>query len=318
MHARVLACAALAIALVPAWGTQAFADKGGQPNEHAVANGNSAQSDPAPAGEPAPQVGAPAPAASAPVAVQQASNPTPAAQGGAAPQVQAGTAPAAQGSNPAQGSKTVHGSVKDKTKDQPRPHLVVPSGSKPGAGSSPIQAGKSHPHHGLNAQGHGPQGKTTICHATGSATNPYVEITISDNALPAHTTHQDGRDIVPAPAGGCPGAAPVTPPPSPKPPAPVPGAGAGTPAGGTAAAAPAATPAVTPAVPTPAATPPRQQVKSVPTKTNTVSSTPVVTTPTQQVKGQLPFTGLNVWLLFMLGLMSLLLGAGLRLASRRS
>jgi cobalamin biosynthesis Mg chelatase CobN len=46
----------------------------------------------------------------------------------------------------------------------------------------------------------------TICHATGSATNPYVRITISRNALHAHTRHQDGRDIV-DPAGDCPGTA---------------------------------------------------------------------------------------------------------------
>jgi hypothetical protein len=45
----------------------------------------------------------------------------------------------------------------------------------------------------------------TICHATGSSTNPYVQITISENALPAHLAHQDGRDIIPAPANGCPG-----------------------------------------------------------------------------------------------------------------
>jgi len=51
---------------------------------------------------------------------------------------------------------------------------------------------------------HAKAGKTTICHATGSATNPYVTITISNNALPAHSRHQDGRDIIPAPAGGCP------------------------------------------------------------------------------------------------------------------
>jgi hypothetical protein len=54
---------------------------------------------------------------------------------------------------------------------------------------------------------HAKAGKTTICHATGSKTNPYVTITISNNALPAHQRHQDGRDIVPAPAGGCPTAA---------------------------------------------------------------------------------------------------------------
>ena len=46
--------------------------------------------------------------------------------------------------------------------------------------------------------------KVTICHATGSATNPFVEITISVNAVAAHERHQDGEDIIPAPAGGCP------------------------------------------------------------------------------------------------------------------
>jgi hypothetical protein len=45
--------------------------------------------------------------------------------------------------------------------------------------------------------------KITICHATGSATNPYVEITISVNAIPAHLAHQYGKDIIPAPAEGC-------------------------------------------------------------------------------------------------------------------
>jgi hypothetical protein len=46
--------------------------------------------------------------------------------------------------------------------------------------------------------------KITICHATGSSTNPYVQITISENAIPAHLAHQDGRDIIPAPKEGCP------------------------------------------------------------------------------------------------------------------
>ncbi len=49
--------------------------------------------------------------------------------------------------------------------------------------------------------------KITICHATGSATNPFVQITISKNGLHGHAKHQDGRDIIPAPAGGCPTAA---------------------------------------------------------------------------------------------------------------
>ena len=54
-----------------------------------------------------------------------------------------------------------------------------------------------------------PHQKTTLCHATGSTTNPYVEITISDRAVQAHARHQDGRDIIPAPAGGCPATAPA-------------------------------------------------------------------------------------------------------------
>lgn len=45
------------------------------------------------------------------------------------------------------------------------------------------------------------QYKTTICHKTGSAKNPYVEITVSNNALPAHQAH---GDIIPAPPSGCP------------------------------------------------------------------------------------------------------------------
>jgi uncharacterized surface protein with fasciclin (FAS1) repeats len=45
--------------------------------------------------------------------------------------------------------------------------------------------------------------KITICHATGSAKNPYVEITIDTNGLNGHAQHTG--DIIPAPAGGCPG-----------------------------------------------------------------------------------------------------------------
>jgi hypothetical protein len=45
--------------------------------------------------------------------------------------------------------------------------------------------------------------KITICHATGSAKNPYNEITISVNGLSGHNKHKG--DIIPAPADGCPG-----------------------------------------------------------------------------------------------------------------
>jgi hypothetical protein len=50
--------------------------------------------------------------------------------------------------------------------------------------------------------------KVTICHATGSATNPYVEITVDYHALKNGHTAAKG-DIIPAPAGGCPKPAPA-------------------------------------------------------------------------------------------------------------
>lgn len=44
--------------------------------------------------------------------------------------------------------------------------------------------------------------KVTICHATGSASNPYVQITVSENAVRegrGHNSdgHQSGEDIIP-------------------------------------------------------------------------------------------------------------------------
>jgi subtilisin-like proprotein convertase family protein len=49
------------------------------------------------------------------------------------------------------------------------------------------------------------EGRVTICHRTGSARNPYHEITVSCNALPAHQRH---GDIYPVPSGGCPAGTP--------------------------------------------------------------------------------------------------------------
>lgn len=48
----------------------------------------------------------------------------------------------------------------------------------------------------------GPPGKVTICHATGSASNPYVQITVSEKAVRegrGHNRdgHQAGEDIIP-------------------------------------------------------------------------------------------------------------------------
>lgn len=45
--------------------------------------------------------------------------------------------------------------------------------------------------------------KVTICHATSSANNPYVTISVNVNGLNGHGNHPN--DIIPAPAGGCPG-----------------------------------------------------------------------------------------------------------------
>lgn len=44
--------------------------------------------------------------------------------------------------------------------------------------------------------------KVTICHATGSQSNPYTTVTVSSNGLDGHNRH--GGDIVPAPSSGCP------------------------------------------------------------------------------------------------------------------
>ena len=66
-----------------------------------------------------------------------------------------------------------------------------------------------------NSPGNSGNHKVTICHATGSSTNPYVQITVDEHAIPAHRRHQNGRDIIPAPAGGCPGTTSTPPPPPP-------------------------------------------------------------------------------------------------------
>src|SRR5262249_22604166 len=44
--------------------------------------------------------------------------------------------------------------------------------------------------------------RIVICHATHSATSPYVEIEIDRNGLQGHADH--AADLIPAPAGGCP------------------------------------------------------------------------------------------------------------------
>lgn len=57
----------------------------------------------------------------------------------------------------------------------------------------------------------GPAPKVVVCHATGSASNPYVRNVISENGLNGHFRdgHQQGEDIINPPGGVCPG--PTTP-----------------------------------------------------------------------------------------------------------
>ncbi|MBO1266710.1 hypothetical protein [Arthrobacter cavernae] len=99
--------------------------------------------------------------------------------------------------------------------------------------------------------------KVTICHATGSETNPFVEITISVNAVKAHENHQGLEDIIPAPAAGCPGAVvpPVVDPPAVVPPVTPPTVVVPPAAPPTVVVPPAAPPAAVPPVAPPAAVP---------------------------------------------------------------
>lgn len=50
-----------------------------------------------------------------------------------------------------------------------------------------------------NSGNSNPGNDVTLCHATGSQTNPYVKITVNSNGALGHagSKHQDGRDIIP-------------------------------------------------------------------------------------------------------------------------
>jgi hypothetical protein len=69
---------------------------------------------------------------------------------------------------------------------------LCPPGSK--------HEGKPPPGGDMSKCDNGKPDKVTICHRTGSQTNPWVVITVSENALPAHLAH---GDMYPVPSGGC-------------------------------------------------------------------------------------------------------------------
>ncbi|MFL5913803.1 MAG: hypothetical protein ACJ768_24975 [Gaiellaceae bacterium] len=160
--------------------------------------------------------------------------------------------------------------------------------------------------------------KMTVCHATGSATNPYVEISIPPPAVRAHSRHQDGRDIIPAPAGGCPGATAAAP---------------------STAQQPGAVGTVQPAAPTasqtvagviaamPLATPPRSSaaadhaVLGVEASSKESSAAPrrlrdARPAASRDGGGGLPFTGFGLALVAALGIALTAAGAGVRRHSR--
>jgi hypothetical protein len=212
-------------------------------------------------------------------------------------------------------------------------HPVHPAKpAKPAKPAAPSTGGKSGA-----APGHN---KITICHATGSATNPYVTITIPPPAVAAHSRHQDGRDIIPAPAGGCPTTAPAA-----TTTAPAASSTTSTPADGTTAAKTAGKSGVAAGVaagtaspahgtPSQAATPSLKALarRTAPRGRSGVlaetahrefgSGTPAAATATRPADaaatGSLPFTGFDAALVLVAGLAALLAGATLRRATRTS
>ena len=152
--------------------TSAPADKGGVP--HAGSNGRGAQ-------------GSPPPAAAEPA--------TPA-------QDQGGENGRGQPARPA-GRHEKNGGRRGGKARRARPERpAAPAASKPQRAASQTAAPERAPVQPSRPAGeHGKQGKTTICHRTGSESNPWVQITVADRALPAHRRH---GDLIPAPAGGCP------------------------------------------------------------------------------------------------------------------
>jgi hypothetical protein len=176
---------------------------------------------------------------------------------------------------------------------------------------------------------HAKAGKMTICHATGSATNPYVTITISNNAIPAHRRHQDGRDIIPAPEGGCPtgqqsqSQQPSTPPTETQPGAPT-----------TQTAAPATQQTTAPgtsqvlgesttsgsspsSTTTGSSTPSAGRVLGATTSGSSpsASTSPAATATRAASSSSLPFTGTDAIIVAILGLAALLIGVSMRRAA---
>src|SRR5258707_2835691 len=85
-----------------------------------------------------------------------------------------------------------------------RPDDIIPAPAR----GCPSRSGNGGGTNGNGTGGNGNNGSSgfqpvTLCHATGSATNPYVVITVDNQgALNGHLNHPG--DIIPAPGGLCP------------------------------------------------------------------------------------------------------------------
>lgn len=81
----------------------------------------------------------------------------------------------------------------------PAPVQGCPASPSAG-GATPSSVAPAMP--GTASGGSSSNERITICHATSSITNPYVQITVSKAALAGHRKHNE--DIIPAPVTGCP------------------------------------------------------------------------------------------------------------------
>jgi hypothetical protein len=296
---RMSAAAALTALLAV---TPAVADKGGVPNGgngNGKGNGNAAQpATPASPGDPG-------------NGAQPATPAEPAAK----------KAKGAKKSHPA---KPAHPAKAARPAKQHPAKPAKPAKSKGSESSAPAAATPP-------ANPHAKAGKTTICHSTGSETNPFVTITISDNALKAHARHHGGRDIIPAPAGGCPAPAAA---------ATEPAAAQEVTGSGDATTSTTETPAVTDTPVTTqlsepiglvrgasgSATPVPAAIASAPQATDEASgpataavsdTLPVAETTDSRGIAGLPFTGLDLAIVVLAGIAALLAGFALRRAVRQ-
>jgi hypothetical protein len=195
-YMKVSSAAAAAVAAFALAGG-AYGDPGKSPNGV-----------PGPAGNPNPPVAQPP--ANAPQG--------PAGNAGASTRSSHGTSGTAHGTNGAHGKSGSHGNTAGTTGSRGKSGEV--HGNNLGTHTATSPKSQADPTPGTPREGgrdDRPAGKITICHATKSVTNPYVEITISVNGLHGHGPAEDPHhhagswtDIIPAPAGGCPSQAQVS------------------------------------------------------------------------------------------------------------